>query len=69
MVAIDESNFYRQERNMFLDMPTITAILILLVTQLVLMLVLFRSSYRWEQAYWDAIRLLKIERQARDIRN
>lgn len=54
---------------MFLDMPTIVAILILLATQLTLMLVLFRSSYRWEQAYWDAIRLLKIERQARDIRN
>lgn len=54
---------------MFLDTPTIVAILILIITQLSLVLFLFRSSYRWEQAYWDAIRLLKIERQARDIRN
>lgn len=54
---------------MFLNTLTITAILVLITTQLVLVLVLFRSSYRWEQAYWDAIRLLKIERQARDIRN
>jgi hypothetical protein len=69
LVAIGESIFYRQERNMFLDTATIVAILILITTQLTLVLFLFRSSYRWEQAYWDAIRLLKIERQARDIRN
>lgn len=54
---------------MYLDMFTMTAIVILLVVQLGLIGFLCRSNYRLEKAYWNVVRLLKIERQARDIRN
>ena len=50
---------------MYLDTWTITAICIALVTQLITMAVLFRSAYKWEQHYRDAIRILKSERVAR----
>ena len=50
---------------MYLDTATLFAILIALVSQLIMMGVLFRSSYRWEQHYREAVRILKIERQAR----
>jgi hypothetical protein len=54
---------------MYLDSGTLLAVCIALVSQLIMMVVLFRSAYRWEQHYWDVVRMLKIERQARDIRN
>jgi uncharacterized membrane protein len=50
---------------MYLDSGTIIAMTILLVVQLVMMIVLFRSAYKWEQRYRDTIRVLKIERMAR----
>jgi hypothetical protein len=50
---------------MYLDI----AVLILLVVQLTMIGVLFRSAYKWEQAYHNLVRVIKIERQARDIRN
>ena len=50
---------------MYLDSGTIIAMTILLVVQLVMMIVLFRSAYKWEQHYNDVVRMLKIERQAR----
>jgi hypothetical protein len=50
---------------MYLDI----AVLILLVVQLAMIGVLFRSAYKWEQAYHNLVRVIKIERQARDIRN
>jgi len=58
-----------QERNrvqdMYLDMGTIVAICILIVTQLAVLLLTMRSAYRWERHYWDVVRLLKIERAQR----
>lgn len=54
---------------MYLDSGTILAIIILLVIQLAFIGYLVHSNYRLEQAYWNITRLLKIERQARDIRN
>lgn len=54
---------------MYLDMFTMTAIVILLVVQLLFIGYLVRSNYRLEQAYGNVTRLLKIERKARDIRN
>jgi len=54
---------------MYIEMATFIAVLIALAVQLVMVGVLFHSSYKWEQAYWNMYRLLKIERQARDIRN
>ena len=50
---------------MYLDI----AVLILLIVQLTMIGVLFRSAYKWEQAYHNLARVIKIERQARDIRN
>ena len=50
---------------MYLDTGTLVAICIALVSQLIMMAVLFRSAYKWEQHYRDAIRILKSERVAR----
>jgi hypothetical protein len=50
---------------MYLDTGTIVAMTILIVSQLIMMVVLFRSAYKWEQHYNDVVRVLKIERQAR----
>lgn len=50
---------------MYLDTGTLVAILIALVSQLIMCVVLFRSAYKWEQHYRDAIRILKTERAAR----
>jgi hypothetical protein len=49
---------------MYLDTGTLIAVCIALVSQLIMMIVLFRSSYFWEQKYRDAVRLLKTERAA-----
>jgi hypothetical protein len=51
---------------MYLDVGTLIAVCIALVTELIMMLVLFRSAYKWEQNYRDVVRLLKSERAARD---
>ena len=50
---------------MFIDTGTLIAICIALVSQFILLIVLFRSNYRWEQQYHRVVRLLKIERAAR----
>jgi len=50
---------------MYLDMGTIVAICILIVTQLAVLLLTMRSAYLWERHYWDVVRLLKIERTQR----
>jgi uncharacterized membrane protein YqjE len=50
---------------MYLDSYTLVAICIALVTQLIMIIVLFRSTYKWEQHYRDTIRILKAERMAR----
>ena len=50
---------------MYLDTGTLIAALIALVSQFIMMVVLFRSSYFWEQKYRDVVRLLKQERAAR----
>jgi hypothetical protein len=50
---------------MYLDLPTLFAVLIALVTQMIMIFVLFRSTYKWEQHYWNVVRMLKIERNAR----
>lgn len=50
---------------MYLDTGTLIAICIALVSQLIMMVVLFRSAYFWEQKYRDVVRLLKTERAAR----
>ena len=50
---------------MYLDTATLLAVCIALVSQLIMMIVLFRSAYKWEQAYHNLHRLVKIERQAR----
>ena len=51
---------------MYLDTGTLIAALIALVSQFIMMVVLFRSSYFWEQKYRDVVRLLKQERAARN---
>jgi fumarate reductase subunit D len=53
---------------MYLDTGTLVAICIALVSQLIMMVVLFRSAYLWEQRYHHAAHILKTERIARDIR-
>ena len=53
---------------MYLDTGTLIAICIALVSQLIMMVVLFRSAYLWEQRYHHAANVLKRERIARDIR-
>jgi len=53
---------------MYLDTGTLVAICIALVSQLIMMVVLFRSAYLWEQRYHRAAHILKTERIARDIR-
>lgn len=50
---------------MYLDTGTLLAVMIALVGQLTMMIVLFRSAYKWEQRYADAVRLLKMERTYR----
>ena len=50
---------------MYLDTNTLLAIMIALVGQLIMMVVLFRSAYKWEQHYRDVVRLLKHERHQR----
>jgi len=50
---------------MYLDTSTLVAVVIALVSQLIMIIVLFRSTYKWEQHYRDAIRILKAERMAR----
>ncbi len=56
---------------MYIDTGTLIATVIALVSQFILLIVVFRSSYKWEQEYRRAVRLLKIERAARDysVRN
>ena len=49
---------------MYLDTATLLAVMIALVSQLIMMIVLFRSAYKWEQAYHNLRRIVKIERQA-----
>jgi hypothetical protein len=51
---------------MYLDTGTLIAVCIALVSQLIMMIVLFRSSYFWEQKYRETVRLLKHERVARN---
>jgi hypothetical protein len=50
---------------MYIDTGTLIAACIALVAQLIMMIVLFRSAYFWEQKYRDVVRLLKTERAAR----
>lgn len=50
---------------MYLDTGTLLAVMIALVGQLIMMVVLFRSAYKWEQHYRDVVRLLKTERANR----
>lgn len=54
---------------MYLDTGTLIAICIALVSQLIMMVVLFRSSYFWEQKYRDVARLLKREQALQRVRN
>ena len=51
---------------MYIDTGTLIAACIALVAQLIMMIVLFRSAYFWEQKYRDVVRLLKHERVARN---
>jgi len=50
---------------MYLDTATLLAVCIALVSQLIMMIVLFRSAYQWEQKYHRIVRLLKMERSYR----
>jgi hypothetical protein len=50
---------------MFIDTGTLIAICMALVSQFILLVVLFRSAYNWEQRYHNVVRLLKTERAAR----
>jgi hypothetical protein len=50
---------------MYLDTATLLAVCIALVSQLIMMIVLFRSAYQWEQKYHRIVRLLKMERAER----
>jgi hypothetical protein len=50
---------------MYLDTGTLLAICIAMGSQLVMMVMLFRSAYQWEQAYHSLNRKFKIERTAR----
>lgn len=50
---------------MYLDSATLLAICIALVSQMIMMIVLLRSAHRWEQAYRNLHRIVKIERAAR----
>jgi hypothetical protein len=50
---------------MYLDFYTLVAILIALVSQLIMNVILFRSAYKWEQHYRNAIRILRVERETR----
>ena len=56
---------------MYIDTGTLIATVIALVSQFILLVVMFRSAYKWEQAYHSVVRKLKIERAARDysVRN
>jgi hypothetical protein len=56
---------------MFIDTGTLIATVIALISQFILLVVMFRSAYKWEQAYHSVVRKLKIERAARDysVRN
>ena len=50
---------------MFIDTGTLLAIIIAQGASLAMMLIMFRSAYKWEQHYRDAVRLLKTERASR----
>jgi len=50
---------------MFIDTGTLIAVCLALVSQFILLIVLFRSNYRWEQQYHRVVRLLKTERADR----
>jgi hypothetical protein len=50
---------------MYLDTATLLAVCIALVSQLIMMIVLFRSAYQWEQKYHRIVRLLRMERAER----
>lgn len=50
---------------MFIDTGTLIAICLALVSQMILLAVLFRRNYKLEQQLHGAIRLLKIERARR----
>jgi hypothetical protein len=56
---------------MYIDTGTLIATVIALVSQFILLVVVFRSSYKWEQEYRKVVRLLKTERAARgySVRN
>lgn len=59
------SPFNIRRIEMYLDTATLVAVLIALVSQLIMIGILFRSAYLWEQRYKDVCRLIKIERAAR----
>lgn len=50
---------------MYLDTATLLAVCIALVSQLIMMIVLFRSAYQWEQKYHRIVKLLRMERAER----
>ena len=50
---------------MFIDTGTLIAVVLALVSQMILLAVLFRRNYKLEQEYHRVVRLLKIERAAR----
>lgn len=54
---------------MYVDSFLLVVLFAFLIIDVVLTAYLMRTSARWEQAYWNIYRLLKVERQARDIRN
>ena len=56
---------------MYLSELDIIAVSIALISQMFISVVLLRSARRWEQEYRSVVRLLKIERAARDysVRN
>lgn len=51
---------------MFIDTGTLLAIIIAQSASLAMMLIMFRSAYKWEQAYHNTQRVLKQERVARN---
>jgi hypothetical protein len=54
---------------MFIELPIFIVLLLTMLSQIVLSVVLCIDSNKWERAYRDMHRLLKMERKARDIRN
>ena len=50
---------------MYIDTGTLIAVCIALVSQLIMMVVLFRSAYQWEQKYHRIVKLLRMEKAER----